>query len=171
MRPRLRAEHRARSARGRCTVEFVGFRRPQHDPHRPAVQSRVSSASAPPHWLEAVRQVVAAVGASDVTELELRRGDFALRIRRQPVQSVETGGADDVHTSDGHVHAVLAPFTGVFYRSPTPTARAYVNEGDWIEADAVIGLVETMKIFNEVTTDQSGRLVRFGVDNGQLVQV
>ena len=54
--------------------------------------------------------------------------------------------------------------------SPTPAARAYVSEGEWVEADAVIGLVETMKIFNEVTADVSGRIARFLVDNGQLVQ-
>ena len=52
--------------------------------------------------------------------------------------------------------ACVAPFTGVFYRSPTPSARAYVSEGDWVDADAVIGLVETMKIFNEVTADVFG---------------
>jgi acetyl-CoA carboxylase biotin carboxyl carrier protein len=57
----------------------------------------------------------------------------------------------------------------VFYRSPTPSARAYVSEGDWVEADAVIGLVETMKIFNEVTADVSGRIIRYAADNGQLV--
>ena len=64
---------------------------------------------------------------------------------------------------------MLAPFTGVFYRSPTPAARSYVSEGDWVDADAVIGLVETMKIFNEVTADVSGRIVTFSADNGQLV--
>ena len=58
----------------------------------------------------------------------------------------------------------------MFYRSPTPSARAYVNAGDWVDLDAVIGLVETMKIFNEVTADAAGRIVRFTVDNGQLVQ-
>jgi acetyl-CoA carboxylase biotin carboxyl carrier protein len=45
----------------------------------------------------------------------------------------------------------------------------YVNEGDWVDADAVIGLVETMKIFNEVTADVSGRIVRFAAEAGQLV--
>src|SRR4029077_7084415 len=67
------------------------------------------------------------------------------------------------------LHHVVAPFTGVFYRSPTPSARAYVGEGDWVDADVVIGLVETMKIFNEVTADVSGRVVRYAADNGQLV--
>ena len=66
-------------------------------------------------------------------------------------------------------HAVAAPFTGVFYRSPAPSAKAYVEQGDWVEADAVIGLVETMKVFNEVTADVSGRVVKFEAEGGQLV--
>jgi acetyl-CoA carboxylase biotin carboxyl carrier protein len=125
-------------------------------------------------WLEAVRQVVAAVRSSDVTELELANGEFSVRVRRDPEAAVAaeragslTHGPQD--EADAGVHRVVAPFTGVFYRSPTPSARAYVGEGDWVEADAVIGLVETMKIFNEVTADVSGRIIRYAADNGQLV--
>jgi acetyl-CoA carboxylase biotin carboxyl carrier protein len=118
-------------------------------------------------WLEAVRQVVTAVSASDVTEFELSSGDFSVRIRREPhpARAAALAGED----SDAHLHRVLAPFTGVFYRSPTPSARAYVEQGDWVDAEAVIGLVETMKIFNEVTADVSGRIVRFVAENGGLV--
>jgi len=118
-------------------------------------------------WLEAVRQVVTAVSASDVTEFELTTGEFAVRIRRQP--DAARMAALEAGDSDAHLHRVVAPFTGVFYRSPTPSARAYVEEGDWVDADAVIGLVETMKIFNEVTADVSGRIVRFAAESRQLV--
>ena len=122
----------------------------------------------PSPWLEAVRQVVAAVEASDVSELELSNGAFSVRLRREP--SRITRIERTVDQDESGLHRVLAPFTGVFYRSPTPTARAYVNEGDWVEPDAVIGLVETMKIFNEVTTEVAGRIVRFVADSSQLVQ-
>ena len=119
-------------------------------------------------WLEAVRAVVAAVRSSDVTELELANGTFSVRVRREP--SIATATAPSVEANDELLHRIVAPFTGVFYRSPAPSARAYVNEGDWVDADAVIGLVETMKIFNEVTADVPGRVVRFEADSGQLVQ-
>jgi acetyl-CoA carboxylase biotin carboxyl carrier protein len=125
-------------------------------------------------WLEAVRQVVAAVRASDVTELELANQDFSVRVRRDPeaagtAAALMPGVGEAQDDPDARLHRVVAPFTGVFYRSPTPSARAYVSEGDWVEADAVIGLVETMKIFNEVTADCSGRIVRFAAEKGQLV--
>src|SRR5207249_918804 len=100
------------------------------------------------------------------------RAEFRVRVRRDPeaVRPLAPGGATEpAPAGDGHLHRVVAPFTGVFYRSPTPSARAYVSEGDWVEADAVIGLVETMKIFNEVTADCSGRIVKFTVEKSQLV--
>jgi acetyl-CoA carboxylase biotin carboxyl carrier protein len=122
-------------------------------------------------WLEAVRQVVAAVEASDVTDFELANADFSVRLRREPAKRTDTAQGDARHLgADAGLHRVLAPFTGIFYRSPTPNARAYVNAGDWVDVDTVIGLVETMKIFNEVSTDVAGRIVRFAADNGQLVQ-
>lgn len=123
------------------------------------------------NWLEAVRLVVAAVRSSDISELKLANATFSVRLRREPSPPSAPADAQHAETqhADTHVHHVLAPFTGVFYRSPTPAARAYVNEGDWVDADAVIGLVETMKIFNEVTADVSGRITRFEAESGQLV--
>lgn len=118
--------------------------------------------------MAAVRQVVAAVQASDVHELELASGEFSVRIRRDTTARVAPSATHD--EADTALHRILAPFTGVFYRSPTPSARAYVNDGDWVDVDAVIGLVETMKIFNEVSTDVAGRVERLLADSGQLVQ-
>jgi acetyl/propionyl-CoA carboxylase alpha subunit len=123
-------------------------------------------------WIEAVRQVVAAVRSSDLTELALDNGAFSVRVRRDPEATVATDRVGPMLAdgdADAGLHRVVAPFTGVFYRSPTPSARAYVSEDDWVDADAVIGLVETMKIFNEVTADISGRIVKYAADNGQLV--
>jgi acetyl-CoA carboxylase biotin carboxyl carrier protein len=118
-------------------------------------------------WLEALREVVTAVRRSDVTEFELAHGDFSVRLKRVPAAAGSL--APTASGPDAHLHRVVAPFTGVFYRSPAPSARAYVHEGDWVEADAVIGLVETMKIFNEVTADVAGRVVHFEPESGQLV--
>jgi acetyl-CoA carboxylase biotin carboxyl carrier protein len=121
-------------------------------------------------WLDAVRQVVAAVRASDVTDLELANGSFSVRVRREALPATTSvSGVLQVGDAKSSLHIVVAPFTGVFYRSPTPSARPYVAEGEWVDADAIIGLVETMKIFNEVTADVPGRIVKFGAESGQLV--
>jgi len=121
-------------------------------------------------WLDAVRQVVAAVRASDITDLELANGSFSVRVRREaPPATTPVPGEAEMGDAESSLHMVVAPFTGVFYRSPTPSARPYVAEGEWVDPDAIIGLVETMKIFNEVTADVPGRIVKFVADSGQLV--
>jgi acetyl-CoA carboxylase biotin carboxyl carrier protein len=126
-------------------------------------------------WLEAARHIVAAVRASDVTDFELRNCDFRIRVRRD-VSAVERLAApapaappETAEASTDHLHQVVAPLTGVFFRAPSPTARPYVVEGEWVDADSVVGLIETMKIFNEVTADRSGRVVTFLAQPGQLV--
>ena len=121
-------------------------------------------------WLEAARRIIAAVRATDVADFELTHGDFRVRIKRQVEARPRTGQAGAVPPAATNRHRVLAPLTGLFYRAASPTARPYVNEGDWVDADTVIGLIETMKIFNEVTADRAGRIVGFAVDSGSLVQ-
>ena len=65
---------------------------------------------------------------------------------------------------------VDAPLGGVFYRAASPTSDPYAREGDSVEAGQVIGLIEAMKVFNEIHADQAGTVKRFLVNNGQLVQ-
>jgi acetyl-CoA carboxylase biotin carboxyl carrier protein len=123
-------------------------------------------------WLEAVRRIVTAVRASDVAELELEHGEFHIRVVRDlSATTTEAHVPLPAPTAAGgpHAHRVLAPLTGLFYRAPTPAARPYVSEGDWVDVDTVIGLIETMKVFNEVTADRAGRIVAFQVQSGQLV--
>lgn len=62
-------------------------------------------------------------------------------------------------------HVVHAPFPGVFYRRPDPDSEVFVSEDQTVEAGATIGLIEVMKMFQEVKADQPGRLVEFLVAN------
>jgi biotin carboxyl carrier protein len=125
-------------------------------------------AQAPEPWLEAASRIVSAVRSTDVAEFELTHGDFRVRLRRR-VQAT-TATADAAPAEPSNRLRVVAPLTGVFYRSASPTAKPYVNEGDWVDAESVIGLIETMKIFNEVTADRAGRIATFLVESGSLVQ-
>lgn len=127
--------------------------------------------SAPSAWVEAVRRIVAEVARSDATELELSHGSFRLRLRRRPELAAEAGLPAEPRPegSSSTLVKVAAPLTGIFYRAPSPTAAPYVEEGDWVEPQTVIGLIETMKVFNEVTADVFGRVVAFHAQSGELV--
>jgi acetyl-CoA carboxylase biotin carboxyl carrier protein len=59
---------------------------------------------------------------------------------------------------------------GVFYRSPSPGAEPFVKEGDMVEADTTIGIVEVMKLMNPVTAGTAGRLASFAVADAGAVE-
>jgi biotin carboxyl carrier protein len=65
---------------------------------------------------------------------------------------------------------VVAPLTGVWYAAPSPGARPYVQEGDEVGVGSVIGLIEAMKLFNEIKSDVGGRVTRMLVESGTLVK-
>src|SRR5436190_13226825 len=89
--------------------------------------------------------------------------------RRPPAAGARLmGPADPRAASD--LHALPAPLTGVYYAAPAPDAEPYVREGDWLEPGMLLGLIETMKVYNEVLADERGRLVQAHAASGQLVQ-
>jgi len=66
-------------------------------------------------------------------------------------------------------HEVQSPLPGTFYRSASPDASPFKSDGDAVAEGDVIGLVEVMKQFSEITADATGRIQRFLVENGEPV--
>ena len=131
------------------------------------------------------------LGASELAEIEIEAGGTTL-ILRKPV-ALAAGGATTAHgapagtavteqasaTAAGtglpdagtpRYHAVVAPLTGVYYNAPSPGAAVYVREGGTVNAGQVIGLIEAMKLFNEIKSDVSGTVRRIAVETGALVK-
>lgn len=78
--------------------------------------------------------------------------------------------AVDQTVAEPATNAVVAPLTGVFYRSPSPGAEPYVREGGPVNAGQVIGLIEAMKLFNEIKSDITGTVRRIEPHDGDLVK-
>ena len=66
--------------------------------------------------------------------------------------------------------AVTSPIVGVFYGASGPEAEPFVKIGDRIEAGQVIGIVEAMKLMNEVESDVSGIVTEICIQNGESVE-
>lgn len=66
--------------------------------------------------------------------------------------------------------AVVSPLVGTFYRSTSPDVPPCVEIGDMVEVGQTIGIVEAMKVFNEITADYAGRVIAIPAENGKLVQ-
>jgi acetyl-CoA carboxylase biotin carboxyl carrier protein len=65
---------------------------------------------------------------------------------------------------------VTSPMTGIYYGAPSPNAPPFVKEGESVTAGQVVGLIEAMKVFNEITASTSGTVLKIEVESGQLVQ-
>jgi acetyl-CoA carboxylase biotin carboxyl carrier protein len=66
--------------------------------------------------------------------------------------------------------SIAAPLTGIFYRSVSAQAAPFVQAGTVVNVGDVIGLIEAMKLFNEVRSTIAGRVRRIVAENGQLVR-
>jgi acetyl-CoA carboxylase biotin carboxyl carrier protein len=132
---------------------------------------------------------------SDLTELEVEAGGTGLVLRKPaalaplaaapsaatlPIASADaasTGvpGSGDVATagrerSEPTTPSIKAPLTGIFYASPAPGSAPYVQVGGEVAVGQIIGLIEAMKLFNEIKSDLAGRVVRVVAETGALVK-
>lgn len=86
----------------------------------------------------------------------------------QPQQTPHQPLTED--KSDEKLFKIESPMVGVFYRSPSPDAPPFVDVGDTIEVGQTVGLIEAMKIFNEIPSEVAGVVVDIPGQNGKLVQ-
>jgi len=133
--------------------------------------------------LAAVDLLTPVFETSGLDELEVEAGELAVRLARAgaapapapaaqgtpPVTQAPPSGSPWGEPAAG-MRFVTAPLTGVWYSAPSPGARAYVQEGDEIGVGSVIGLIEAMKLFNEIKSDVGGRVTRTLVETGTLVK-
>ncbi|MFC0505801.1 acetyl-CoA carboxylase biotin carboxyl carrier protein [Micromonospora costi] len=134
------------------------------------------------------RQLVAEL-AGPVRRVRLRSGDTVLEVewhdgaasaptsdptpeppaRRHPAAPADTtGGRDAAGPADATV--VRSPIVGTFYRASEPGAVPFVTVGDLVRPGQVVGIVEAMKLMNEVTADRGGRVAAVLADDGQPVE-
>ena len=116
------------------------------------------------------------LAADEVQELEVRRGGLRVRVSKNGAAPVapQAAAAPAAAPSDAPARAdyptVNAPLTGIFYRSPSPQAEPFIQVGSQIAQGDVIGLIEAMKLFNEIRSTAGGKVRRFFIENGQLVR-
>jgi acetyl-CoA carboxylase biotin carboxyl carrier protein len=152
------------AVRGQVTVEPTASR--AADPQRPTATSGTSG------WLADLRAIIAAFEASDATELELRTPPLRIALRRQTGATVPPAAVSNEEAAEAAgLVLVRCPLTGVWYEAPSPGASAYVRVGDRVEIGTTIGVIETMKVFNEVTSDAAGVIRQILVHDRDLVTV
>jgi acetyl-CoA carboxylase biotin carboxyl carrier protein len=130
--------------------------------------------------LALVDRLASVLERSDLSEVEVEAGGTALVLRKAVAAAPAPAAAPIVETGTEPAPtgreapparpSVKAPLTGIFYASPAPGSPSYLQVGGEVAVGQIIGLIEAMKLFNEIKSDRSGRVVRLVAESGQLVK-
>lgn len=136
-----------------------------------------------------VRQIALLISETDLTEIEVEKGDLRIRVARQitvaPVMQTiaaapavapvavpvaAAAAADKPADLGAHPGAVRSPMVGTAYRRPSPGASAFVEIGSQVKQGEKLLLVEAMKTFNEIVAPRAGTVTHILVEDGQPVE-
>jgi len=148
--------------------------------------------------MDELRELIGLLRDNGLAELELENEGFRVRLRREseraesshvsvphhdpaaaqtPAPAPAPSGpahpgtqATTAAAQDQDLHIIQSPIVGTFYRSPSPTAEAFVKIGSNVEPDTVVCIIEAMKLMNEIQAEMSGEVVKIYVENGQPVE-
>ncbi|RMH36507.1 MAG: acetyl-CoA carboxylase biotin carboxyl carrier protein [Nitrospirae bacterium] len=123
-----------------------------------------------------------------LTELEVEKNGVRIRVRRDPaplpqpqpsMASVHLSRMEERTSSlaspiaeadQSRLVTVTSPIVGTFYRSPSPDADPYVEEGDIVKKGQVLCIVEAMKLMNEIESETDGKIVKILVESSTPVE-
>jgi acetyl-CoA carboxylase biotin carboxyl carrier protein len=94
----------------------------------------------------------------------------APQVAQTPVQPSAPAPAEKSSAPADNLLEVKSPMIGTFYRSPNPDAEFFVNVGDSIQKGQPVCIIEAMKLFNEVESEVSGKIVKILVDDASPVE-
>ena len=133
--------------------------------------------------IEKVKKLISLMNESGLAEIEVEEEATKIRLKRNSLDAIQTSiQLPDVKSSlsedttkyltsqeGSSVSEVVAPMVGTFYTS-APGADPYVAIGDEIGEEAVVCIIEAMKIMNEVKAEIKGKIVDILVENGTAVE-
>ena len=86
-----------------------------------------------------------------------------------PPSEANNQPSESVDNNENHI-MIKSPIIGTFYRRPSPDKDPFINVGDTVDVGSVVGIVEAMKLFNEIESDVSGTIVKVLVDDMSPVE-
>ena len=137
-----------------------------------------------------VRELATLIADTDLTEIEVEKGDLRIRVARQittqvtvpmaapaapsapPAVIAPPPGAESpaARAAATHAGAVLSPMVGTAYRKPSPDAKPFVEIGSKVAAGDKVLLIEAMKTFNDIVAPRAGTVTAIFVEDGTPVE-
>jgi acetyl-CoA carboxylase biotin carboxyl carrier protein len=97
-----------------------------------------------------------------------------INVVSQPIEAQQLKPADPVPTSisdeESNLITVKSPIIGTFYRKPAPDKPVFVEVGDVVSEGSVLCVIEAMKLFNEIESEVTGKIVKILVDDSSPVE-
>src|SRR5829696_8021864 len=134
-----------------------------------------------------VRELANLIASTDLSEIEVEKGDLRIRVARAvtaavtvpvaaapapvvapPPTAAET--AASAKPGAPHPGAVLSPMVGTAYRKPSPEAKSFVEIGSKVQAGDKVLLIEAMKTFNDIVAPRAGTVTALFVEDGTPVE-
>lgn len=150
--------------------------------------------------LNEIRELMDVLDERQISEFEMEKGGFRIRIKRgevlaeassaplfvnnhpaprravappeplEPLPAAEKTASPEPAESPEDLHLVKSPIVGTYYSAPSPSAPPFANVGDEVEVGQALCIIEAMKLMNEIESDVAGELVRVYAENGQPVE-
>jgi acetyl-CoA carboxylase biotin carboxyl carrier protein len=139
--------------------------------------------------IKQIQDLIRFVSKSGVNEVSIEQENFKITIKTNQVTTIVNATVPEVSTTPAplaahvvaapvaapvadtsHYITVKSPMIGTFYRSASPDKPLFVNVGDEIKPGTVLCIIEAMKLFNEIESEVSGRIVKILVDNASPVE-
>jgi acetyl-CoA carboxylase biotin carboxyl carrier protein len=135
-----------------------------------------------------VREIASLLSETDLTEIEVEKGDLRIRVARQPsvvapalVHAPAYGQPSVAHHAPtpavepaaplvDHADALKSPMVGTVYLRPSPDAKPFIEIGSHVSAGQKVLLVEAMKTFNDIVAHRSGTVTAILVEDAQPVE-
>ncbi|HVC95220.1 MAG TPA: acetyl-CoA carboxylase biotin carboxyl carrier protein [Pirellulales bacterium] len=137
-----------------------------------------------------IRRLVELMNEHDLAEIELRDAEVRIRLRKhhepmvstvaapmlQPVaampvvQGAKSANSSSAPAVDTHLIEIKSIMVGTFFASPSPDTPPFVKVGDHVGPDTAVCIIEAMKVFNEIPSGVSGKIVAVLVENGDPVE-
>ncbi|MBU5460970.1 acetyl-CoA carboxylase biotin carboxyl carrier protein [Anaerostipes sp. MSJ-23] len=133
--------------------------------------------------IQEMKELIQAVSNSNIDKFKFENDEYKITLEKNEakivtsedlpkVQEVCTVAAPEKDTDKAQVEGnqVTAPLVGTFYAAPAEDADPFVSVGDTVKKGQVIGIVEAMKLMNEVESDYEGTVTDILVENGEMVE-
>ncbi|MDQ6987485.1 MAG: acetyl-CoA carboxylase biotin carboxyl carrier protein [Mariprofundaceae bacterium] len=141
-----------------------------------------------------IRKLIRLIEHSDVTEIEVTEGEQTVRICRRgheatagavqyvqapiaapaavpaPVAAAPAVAAEAPAAAEEDKHIVHSPMVGTFYRSPSPEADVFVNEGSKVKKGDTLCIIEAMKLMNEIEAEYAGTVEKILAENASPLE-